>query len=54
MGSFDAALLLQLVNPVRHGLNHFARSLGRSVALGRRLLLTRSLVFLDYLDSFLF
>jgi hypothetical protein len=34
VGSFDAPLLLKLIDPVRHGLNHFARGLGRSVALG--------------------
>ena len=54
VGSFNPALLLKFRNPIGYSLNHFARGLRGCVSLGRRLLLARSLVFLDDLDCFLF
>src|SRR6266511_5884440 len=54
LGGFYAALLLQFINPIGYGLNHFARSLCSSVSLRSRLLLTRALILLDNFYNFLF
>ena len=54
VGGFDAALLLQFINPIGYGLNHFTRGLRGRVSLRRGLLLTRPLVLLDDFDRFLF
>jgi len=54
LSGFRAAFLLQFINPIGDGLNHFARSLRRRVFFGDGLWLTPSLVLLDDFDSFLF
>ena len=54
LSGFRATFLLQFINPIGDGLNHFARSLRRGVFLGDGLWLTPPLVFLDDFDSFLF
>ena len=51
---FHAALLLQFVNPIGHGLNHFACGLGGSISLRGGLLLTNPFILLDDFNSFLF
>ena len=54
VGSFCAALLLQFVNPIGHGFDHFARGLRGRSSLRRGLLLSRQLALFDDFDSFLF
>ena len=54
ISGFYTALLLKLINPIRNGFHHFARRLRGRRTLGGRLLLTRPLILLDDLDSFLF
>jgi hypothetical protein len=51
---FHAALLLQFINPIGHGLNHFARRLCGRVSLRHGLLLTNPFILLYDFDSFLF
>lgn len=54
LSGFGAAFLLQFINPIGDSLNHFARSLRRSIFLSDGLWLTPPLVLLDDFDSFLF
>ena len=54
VGSFCAALLLQFINPIGHGFDHFARGLRGRSSLRRGLLLSRQLALFDDFDSFLF
>ena len=54
VGSFRAALLLQFVNPISYGFDHFARGLCGRSSLRRGLLLSRPLDLFDDFDCFLF
>ena len=54
VGGFYSAFLLNFVNPIGYGFDHFARGLRGRVSLRRGLLLARPLGLLDDFDSFLF
>ena len=54
VGSFGAALLLQFVNPIGDGFDHFARGLRGRGSLRRGLLFARQLALFNDSDNFLF
>ena len=54
VGSFCAALLLQFVNPIGYGFDHFARCLRGRGSLRCGLLLSRQLALFDDFYCFLF
>ncbi len=51
---FETALLLQFINPIGYGFDHFARGLRGCGSLRRRLLLSRPLALFDDFYGFLF
>jgi hypothetical protein len=53
-GGFYAALLLQFINPISYGFNHFARGLRGRGSLRRGPLLAHPVALLDDFYSFLF
>ncbi len=54
VGSFRMALLLEFINPIGNGFDHFTRGLRGRGSLRRGLQLTRPLVLLDDFYDFLF